>query len=98
MPNSACQGLAAIQSTSTRQLATRPESTPSVAEKKYSAEAESRSQYISANAGKTFQVRNSAAAVDTASMGTALVKRTPRRLSHTSTASATSTLIREPRE
>jgi len=35
-----------------RQLATRPESTPSVALKKYSAVFERRSQYISANAGK----------------------------------------------
>ena len=51
-----CQGCSAIQPSSVRQLATRPESTPSVAENKYSAVAERRSQYICAKAGKTCQV------------------------------------------
>src|SRR5437588_7291120 len=98
MPNSACQGLAEIQSSSTRQLATRPERTPSVAEKKYSAEAERRSQYISAKTGKIFQVRNAAPAAETARIGTAAARRTRLRLIQTSTAKATSRLISEPRE
>src|SRR5436190_24375886 len=98
MPNRVCHGLAVIQSSSARQLATRPDSTPSVAEKKYSADAKRRSQYISAKIGKTFHVRNAARAAQTASMGTTRAKRTRRRLSQTSTARATSTFKRDPRE
>ena len=81
-----------------RQLATRPESTPSVAEKKYCAEPERRSQYISANAGKTFHMAKAAAITHAARMGAALRSRMRRRLSQASIARATRTLISDPRE
>src|ERR1035438_4750500 len=94
MPNIACQGWAAIQAASVCQLATRPESTPSVRVKRYSAEKERRSQYICAKVGKIHQVRSAPAAATIATRA----RRTRRRLHHISTASATATLSREARE
>src|SRR4051812_25203444 len=94
MPKIVCQGWPAIQPSSVRQLATRPESTPSVAENRYSAVAERRSQYMSANAGKTCHVTTTAIPAATAS---GIIRRR-RRLSHISTATATARLIREARE
>src|ERR1035438_911447 len=98
MPKKACHGLAEIQEVRNRQLSTRPESTPSVAEKRYSADAESRSQYISANAGKTFQVSSAAAATNSDSTSATLASGTRLRLSQTSTAHATPMLINDDRE
>src|ERR1035441_3387058 len=94
MPNMACQGWAAIQAASVCQLATRPESTPSVRVKRYSAEKERRSQYNWAKVGKIHQVSRAPAAATAARRA----RRIRRRLHHISTASATATLSREARE
>src|SRR5579862_1607428 len=98
MPRIACQGLAWIHETSRRQLSTRPESTPSVAEKRYSTEPESRSQYTSANVGNIFQVSSAPAPVARASTKATRERGTRLRLCQTSTAQATATLRRDDRE
>src|ERR1035437_2798825 len=97
MPNIACQGWAAIPPASVCQLATRPESTPSVRVNKYSAEKERRSQYICAKVGKIHHVSRAPAAASAASAATR-ARRTQRRLHHIKTTSATATLSREARE
>src|SRR5262249_38694579 len=98
MPKMVCQGLASIHPRIVRQLATRPESTPSVAVKKYSADPERRIQYISAKAGKTRQTITEAAAAATTRTGTTRAKRTRCQLRHTSTRTASTTVINEARE
>src|SRR5690349_16503492 len=98
MPKTVCHGCAEIQLTRVVQLSTRPDRTPDVAEKKYSAERERRSQYISTNCGKIFQVSRAAAPPP----ATRTVKRRPsrrrRRFNQARTVSATPTLMRDARE
>src|SRR3954468_9928753 len=94
MPNIACHGCAATHATIVCQLARRPESTPSVRVKRYSAEKEMRSQYISAKVGKIHHVSIAAAPVDAAMRKTG----NRARLCHPSTPSATARLTSDPRE
>src|SRR5450631_4171003 len=94
MPNMACQGWAAIQAASVCQLATRPESTPSVREKRNSAEKERRTQYISTNAGKIHQVSSAPMAASRATRASL----TRRRLYHIRTERAMATLSSDARE
>src|SRR5260370_71923 len=97
MPIRGCHGWAEIQSTSVRQLATRPERIPSVAVKKNCVEEESRIQYISTNGGNTFHVIHAAAATD-AAIGATRERRMRRRFHHARTISETSTFRSEARE
>ena len=98
MPKSVCHGWAAIHPASVRQLATRPESTPSVAVNRNSVEPERRSQYISANAGKIFQVTKAPPSTEMPSTGRMRANRTRLRCSQSSVSAATIRLISDPRE
>src|ERR1051326_5400506 len=97
MPISVCQGWTEIQSTSVRQLATRPDRMPSVAVKKNSVEPERRRQYMSAKAGKILQVSHVAAATDAARVKIR-DRRRRRRWIHARTTSDTNTFRSEARE
>src|SRR5215469_12820063 len=98
MPKRSCHGLAEIHAINVRQLATRPERTCSVAEKKYCPVAVSRSQYIAAIWGRSSHQSSAPAAAQVPQIAITRRRGTRRRLIHARTAPATKTLITEPRE